>query len=85
MEVLNIFKREEVAGLLIGLLVVMLITWLTLPTKQELEHNAECIEQCKHKVKKGDTDVVIYSSFTYVRAISACYEECIEEKNEDSD
>ena len=79
------FKREEVAGLMIGLLVVMLVTWITLPTKQELEHNAECIEHCKHKVKKGDTDVVIYSSFTYVRAISACYEECIGEKNERSD
>mgnify|MGYP003113789251 FL=1 len=79
------FKREEVMALLVGMLVVMLITWLTLPTKQELEHNAECIEQCKYKVKKGGTDVAIYSSFTYVRAISACYEECIEEKNEDSD
>ena len=79
------FKRQEVVGLLIGMLVVMLITWITLPTKKELEHNAECIEYCKHKVKKDSTEVPIYSGFTYVRAISACYEECVEEKNENSD
>jgi hypothetical protein len=85
MGVLKMLKREEVMGLLVGMLVVMLITWLTLPTKQELEHNVECIEQCKYKVKKGNTDVAIYSSFTYVRAISACYEACVEEKNESSD
>ena len=78
-------KREEVMGLLIGLFVVMIITWITLPTQKELKHNAACVEYCKGQVKRGNTDVAVYSSFTYVRAISACYEECIEEKNENSD
>ncbi len=79
------FKREEIMGLLIGLLVVMLVTWITLPTEKELEHNAECVAHCKNKIKKGDSDVIIYSSFTYVRTVSACYQECIEEKNENRD
>jgi hypothetical protein len=81
----NMFKREEIVGLLIGLVVVMLVTWLTLPTKQELAHNKECVEYCKKEIKRDNADAGIYSSYTYVRAISQCYEECIEEIDENSD
>ena len=82
---MNIFKREEIVGLLIGLVVVMLVTWITLPTEQELVHNKECVEYCKKEVKRGTADSGIHSSYTYVRAISKCYEECVEEIDENSD
>jgi hypothetical protein len=78
-------KREEVMGLLIGMLVVMLITWITLPTEQELALNAECIEYCKKEIKRGNADVAIYSSYTYFRAMSACYEGCTEGIDENND
>ena len=75
-------NREEVKALLIGMLMVMLITWITLPTEEELKLNAECIKHCKKEIKKGNTDIAVYSSYTYFRAISACYEECVEEKDD---
>ena len=82
---MDMFKRQEILGLLIGLVVVMLVTWFTLPTEQELVHNKGCFEYCKKEIKRGNTDTDIYSGYTYVRAISKCYEECVEEIDENSD
>jgi hypothetical protein len=79
------FKSEEIKGLLIGLLVVMIVTWITLPTVKEAKHNKECIAYCKKEIKKGNADIAVYSSFTYVRAMIACYEGCVEGYDEDSD
>ena len=74
-------KREEVVGLLIGLLISAIVGLFMLPTDKELVHNAYCIDHCKSEIKRGSTQVAIYSSFTYLKAISQCYETCLEEKN----
>jgi len=75
-------NKQEIVGLLIGLLVVMFVTWITLPAEKALETNAGCIEFCKDKTKRGESEIRIYSTFTYIKAMSICYEKCIEEKDD---
>ena len=77
------FKREEVVGLLIGLLVTMVVVALTLPTKQSLEINRECYESCKILIKERK-EKDFWSGATYFSKLGDCMDVCTEERNEDS-
>ncbi len=79
-------KREEIKGLLIGLLITMVVVALTLPTKETLEINKKCFEECKLLIKKNkDNSKSMWTEATYFSRLEDCIEVCTEEKNENSD
>jgi len=77
-------KREEIMGLLIGLLITMIVVALTLPTKELLEINKQCYEECKILVKKNK-DRGFWTGATYFSRLGDCVDVCTEEKDENSD
>tara|TARA_A100001515_G_scaffold126422_2_gene111653 strand:+ start:311 stop:556 length:246 start_codon:yes stop_codon:yes gene_type:complete len=81
---MKMLKREEVLGLVIGLFIVMIVVALTLPTKETLEINRVCYEECKLLVKKNK-DRGFWTGATYFGRLGDCVEVCTEEKSEDVD
>ena len=77
-------KREEIMGLLIGLLITMIVVALTLPTKESLEINKQCYEECKILVKKNK-DRGFWTGATYFSRLGDCVDVCTEEKDESKD
>ena len=80
---MSMFNKEEILGLLVGLLVIMLLVWVTLPSEHDRVISKECFKSCKEVIERMDIESGIFSGPLY--EMSECYEECIEEtrsKNE---
>jgi len=78
------FKRSDIIGLLIGLIIVMVVVALTLPNERVTKISAECYHACRTLLGE-DVGEGMGSSFSYVRELSGCVEYCVEEKDENSD
>ncbi len=74
-------KREEMRGLLIGLFVVMLVVWLTLPTERNQEIAKSCYETCKKVVDEKGLEIGIFSGPSFFSAFEDCYDACMKEIN----
>jgi len=77
-------KREEIMGLLIGLLIAMVVAALTLPTEESLEINRKCFEECKLLIVEEEKKS-FWNEATYFSRLGDCIDACTEEKNENSD
>ncbi len=77
-------KREEIIGLLIGMLITMIVVALTLPTEESLEINRKCFEECKMLIVEEEKKS-FWSEASYFSRLEDCIEACTEEKNENSD
>jgi hypothetical protein len=85
-DIMSIFNKEEILGLLVGLLVIMLLVWVTLPSEHDRVISKKCFKSCKEVIEQMDIESGIFSGPLY--EMSECYEECIEEtrnKNENND
>lgn len=83
---MTIFNREEILGFVVGLLIVMLLVWATLPSEYDRVVSKKCYKICKEAVSKMDIEVGMFSGPAF--EMSTCYETCkrdMKEKNEDSD
>ena len=74
-------KREEVVGVLIGLLIVMVVVLCTLPTEESKQINRECYEECKKLINQKKVRGV-WSEASYFAKLGDCMDVCVEEKNE---
>ena len=77
-------KRQEVVGLLIGLLITMAVVALTLPSEKTKEVNKVCYEDCKMLIKE-DKKKRFWSGASYFNKLGECMEACTEEKHESID
>ncbi len=74
-------KREEVVGVLIGLLIVVVVVLCTLPTEESKQINRECYEECKALINQKKVRGM-WSGASYFSKLSDCMDCCVEEKNE---
>ena len=83
---MTIFDREEILGFVVGLLVIMLLVWVTLPSEHARVVSKKCYKMCKEAVSKMDVEIGMFSGPAY--ELSICYEACkreMKDKNENSD
>ena len=83
---MSVINKEEALGLLIGLLVIMLLVWVTLPSEHDRVISKKCFKSCKEIVDRMKIESGIFSGPLY--EMSECYEECVKEtrnKYEDRD
>jgi hypothetical protein len=83
---MTIFNREEILGFVVGLLIVMLLVWATLPSKHDRVVSKKCYKICKEAVSKMDVEVGMFSGPAF--EMSICYETCkreMKEKDENID
>tara|TARA_R100001079_G_C4414046_1_gene136844 strand:- start:581 stop:832 length:252 start_codon:yes stop_codon:yes gene_type:complete len=81
-----IYKKEEILGFVVGLLVIMLLVWVTLPSEHDRVVSKKCYKMCKEAVSKMDVEMGMFSGPAY--ELSICYEACkreMKDKNENSD
>jgi hypothetical protein len=82
---MSILKREEIVGFVVGLLIVMLLVWATLPSEYDRVISKRCYRICKQAVSNMDIEVGMFSGPAF--EMSMCYEACVREtkdKNENS-
>jgi hypothetical protein len=71
---MTIFKREEILGFVVGLFIVMLLVWVTLPSDHDRVISKKCYRICKEAVSKMDVEVSMFSGPAF--EMSICYEAC---------
>jgi hypothetical protein len=83
---MSILKREEILGFVVGLLIVMLLVWVTLPSEHDRVISKKCYKICKEAVSQMDVKVGMFSGPAY--ELSICYVACkreMDDRNEISD
>jgi hypothetical protein len=83
---MSIFNKEEILGFVVGLLVIMLLVWITLPSEHDRVISKKCYKTCKQAVDKMDIKKGVFSGPAF--ELSMCYEACVNEakdRNENSD
>ena len=69
-----IYKKEEILGFVVGLLVIMLLVWVTLPSEYDRVVSKKCYKTCKEAVSKMEIYTGMFSGPAY--ELSICYEAC---------
>ena len=85
---MSLLTKEEAAGIIIGILIVMLVVWATLPSEHDRVISKKCYHACKIMADQKGLEVGVFSGPSFFTAIRTCYDECVEEtrgKNENSD
>lgn len=80
---MSIFNKEEILALIVGLLVIMLLVWITLPSDHDRVISKKCFQTCKQIIEQMDIESGIFSGPLY--EMSECYEECVEETREENE
>lgn len=80
-----LFQHQTLA-LAIGMAIVMMIAWLTLPSDLEQKANKTCLQQCKEVINSGNVGKLsVFSGPTYFEEMGKCHRECTREKDENID
>ena len=74
---------HQMLGLCIGIVVVMIIAWFTLPSDEEQIFNRVCFQQCKEVIASSHGEFNISSGPYYFEEMGKCYMAGTKEKNED--
>ena len=74
---------HQMLGLCIGIVVVMIVAWLTLPSDEEQIVNRACFQQCKEVIKSSHGEFNLSSGPYYFEEMGKCHAACTREKNED--
>lgn len=92
-EMEELIAKNQLLGLCISALLVMVLVWVTLPNEGSQLINRACAQQCRELVDLVDSsipslppslpDQVILSrddSTSYFEDLDACYDACVEEE-----
>jgi hypothetical protein len=82
-EIEEAIAMHQMLGLCIGIVVVMIVAWLTLPSDEEQIVNRACFQQCKEVIASGHGEFNISSGPYYFEEMGKCHRACTLEKNED--
>ena len=83
---MHVYRREEILGFVVGMLIIMLLVWVTLPSEHDRVISKKCYKICKEAVSKMDIETGMFSGPAY--ELSICYEACkrkMDGRNENSD
>jgi len=67
---------SQLTAIAIGIVLCMLLVWITLPNPEERLINRRCFKQCKVKVEREGHTMSFLSSRDYIAAMKECHEEC---------
>ncbi len=81
-EIEEAIAMHQMLGLCIGIVVVMIVAWLTLPSDEEQIVNRACFQQCKEVIKSSHGESNISSGPQYFKEMGKCHVVCTREKNE---
>ena len=84
-EIEEAILRHQLLGLCIGIVVVMIVAWLTLPSDEQRRSNSACFHQCEEVIDSRYGELNIFSGPSYFEEMGKCHRDCTQEKNEDID
>ena len=67
---------SQLTAIAIGIVLCMLLVWITLPSPEERLLNKACFKQCKTKVEREGHTMSFLSSRDYIEAMKECHQEC---------
>ena len=67
---------SQMMAITIGMLLTLLVVWITLPSSEERLINKECFRECKVKVEREGHTMSFLSSRDYIEAMKECHKEC---------
>ncbi len=81
-EIEEAIAMHQMLGLCIGIVVVMIVAWITLPSDEQQKVNRTCFQQCKEVIKSSHGEFNISSGPQYFEEMGKCHVACAREKNE---
>jgi len=84
-EIEEALLRHQALGLTIGIMMVMIIVWLTLPNPKEQITNKYCFQQCKEWINDKHGELNIFSGPSFYTEMKQCLRKCTKEHNERRD
>ena len=67
---------QQIIAVFIGILLTMLIVWITMPSAEDRLINKKCFRACKYKVETLGYNMSLISGPAYIEAIRTCHAEC---------
>jgi len=67
---------SQIIAVVIGMLLTMLVVWITMPNSEERLLNKACFKECKTKVEREGHTMSFLSSRDYIEAMKECHNEC---------
>jgi len=67
---------SQIIAVVIGMLLTMLVVWITLPNSEERLLNRACFKECKAVVEREGHTMSFLSSRDYIEALKECHKEC---------
>ena len=67
---------SQILAVAIGILLTMLVVWLTMPSSDERLLNKRCFRECKVKIEREGHTMSFLSSRDYIDALKECHKLC---------
>jgi hypothetical protein len=67
---------SQITAVAIGILLTMIVVWITMPNSDERLINRRCFKECKVKVEREGHTMSFLSSRDYIEAMKECHKEC---------
>ena len=67
---------SQLMAIVIGMLLTMIVVWITMPNSEERLINKQCFRECKVKVEREGHTMSFLSSRDYIAAMKECHKEC---------
>jgi hypothetical protein len=77
--------KHQMLGLCVGIAVVMIVVWLTLPGNVEQEANKTCLISCTELINTSNGEIGVNSGPIYFEEIGKCHAACTKESRENID
>ena len=68
--------REQIMAICAGILLVLVLLWITMPSESERLINKTCFKKCKIEVEREGHTMSFLSARSYIDAIKTCHTEC---------
>jgi hypothetical protein len=66
----------QILAVVIGMLLTLLVVWITMPNSDERLINRHCFKECKTKVEREGHTMSFLSSRDYIEAMKECHNAC---------
>ena len=67
---------SQIIAIAIGMLLTLLIVWITMPSSEERLINKQCFKECKSIVEREGHTMSFLSSRDYIEAMKECHKAC---------
>jgi hypothetical protein len=67
---------QQITAVIIGLLLTLLVVWITMPNEDARLINKKCFKACQIKLDSRGYTMGFFSGPTYIEALKKCHNEC---------